>query len=393
VLRNGLTRSRGDLARNKVLVFRNRDAGGSWTGRTAHVQENIGAAPCGVSNLAGLTVQLPKFTSRTPPPKLASAPTHSSFHAQKKSALPVFYRQKGIGISGQPIGPDTLTSDMSRKTKPKLGQNFLIDHRAPLAIVAALGDLSTRTVLEIGSGHGVLTGLLAARCHRLVAIELDRALAAELTFRFRNHPNVTIHEADVLATDLASLIPPGQTADVIGNLPYYITSDILLKLFATSSRQIPPAQPILHRAVLMMQREVAERVAAHPGTRDFGLLSATAQMNAQVELLFTLPPEAFSPPPDVFSTVLRLHFAPRFTELDVDPTAFNAFLRICFAHKRKTLGNNLRAPGLSPDRLAKLWPASIPTDARAEALPLDSLATLFRSLRDHPAQPVRAAEI
>ena len=265
---------------------------------------------------------------------------------------------------------------MSKPRKPRLGQNFLIDERARLAVVDALGELSARTVLEIGPGHGAITDLLAPRCHRLVAIELDRALAAELTFRFRNQPHVQILNADVLVTDLPALIPPGETADVIGNLPYYITSDILLKLFANAAH--------LHRAVLMMQREVAERVAATPGTRDFGLLSATAQMNAEVELLFTLPPDSFSPPPDVFSTVIRLHVAPRFTELDVDPVAFDAFLRICFAQKRKTLHNNLRAAGLAPERLADLWPATIPRDARAEALNLELLAALFRNLRSHP---------
>ena len=267
---------------------------------------------------------------------------------------------------------------MPRQHKPKLGQNFLVDERAPHAIVAALGDLTGRTVIEIGPGHGVITRLLAPICERLVAIELDRALAAELTFHFRNQPHVQVVHADVLTTDLAALIPPGATADVIGNLPYYITSDILLKLFSTATGQSPPP---LRRAVLMMQREVAERVAATPGTRDFGLLSATAQMNAGVELLFTLPPEAFSPPPDVFSTVLRLTFHPRFAELDVDADGFIPFLRTCFAQKRKTLANNLRAAGLAPDRLTALWPAAIPPQARAEALPLESLATLYKLLR------------
>ncbi len=193
--------------------------------------------------------------------------------------------------------------------KPKLGQNFLVDDAARHAIVDALGDISQRTVIEIGPGHGALTEILAGRAKRLVACELDRALAAELTFRFRDQPHVQIVETDFLKTDLSTLIPAGETADVIGNLPYYITSDILLKLFAAGSAGL------IARAVLMMQREVADRVAASPGVRDYGLLSATAQMNAQVDALFTLPPSAFSPPPDVYSTVLRLEFAPRFAEL------------------------------------------------------------------------------
>ena len=261
---------------------------------------------------------------------------------------------------------------------PKLGQNFLVDDSARHAIVDALGDISKRTVLEIGPGHGAITDILAVRAHRLIAIELDRALAAELTFRFRDKPNVQIFEADVLKTDLLTLIHAGETADVIGNLPYYITSDILLQLFAAGS------VGRIARAVVMMQREVAERVAAQPGVRDYGLLSATAQMNAQVTNLFTLPPTAFSPPPDVFSTVLRLEFAPRFADLGVDPVGFDAFLRQCFSQKRKTLRNNLRSAGHSPEALTQTWPASIPEQARAEGLALEPMAEFYRALKALP---------
>jgi 16S rRNA (adenine1518-N6/adenine1519-N6)-dimethyltransferase len=125
---------------------------------------------------------------------------------------------------------------------------------------------------------------------------------------------------------------------------------------------------------------VADRVSATPGVRDYGLLSATAQMNAQVDNLFTLPPSAFSPPPDVYSTVLRLQFAPRFAELGIDATGFNNFLRQCFAQKRKTLQNNLRAAGYSLEELSAAWPANIPAQARAESLALEPMAELYRSL-------------
>lgn len=260
------------------------------------------------------------------------------------------------------------------KRKPKLGQNFLIDDAARHAIVDALGDVSNRTIIEVGPGHGAITEILADRCKRLIALELDAALAAELTFRFRNQPQVQIIETDVLKADVAALVPQGETADVIGNLPYYITSDILLKLFAAG------AAGLIARAVLMMQREVADRVSAAPGVRDYGLLSATAQMNAQVEHLFTLPPSAFSPPPEVYSTVLRLHFAPRFAELAVDAAGFDSFLKQSFAQKRKTLQNNLRAAGYSVEQLAAAWPESIPPQARAESLPLEQMAELYRSL-------------
>jgi 16S rRNA (adenine1518-N6/adenine1519-N6)-dimethyltransferase len=263
---------------------------------------------------------------------------------------------------------------MQMKRKPKFGQNFLVDDAARHAIVDALGDISKRTVIEIGPGRGAITEVLAGRCRRLIALELDRALAAELTFRFRDQPQVQIVEGDVLKADLRALVPDGETADVVGNLPYYITSDILLQLFAAGSAGL------ILRAVLMMQREVADRVSAAPGVRDYGLLSATAQMNAEVDNLFTLPPSAFSPPPDVYSTVLRLQFAPRFAELGVDASGFNNFLRRCFAQKRKTLQNNLRAAGYSIEELSAAWPAGIAAQARAESLALEPMAELYRSL-------------
>jgi len=260
------------------------------------------------------------------------------------------------------------------KRKPKLGQNFLVDDRARHAIVDALGDVSQRTVIEIGPGRGAITEILAPRCGRLIALELDRELAPQLAHRFRDQPQVRIIETDVLKADFAELIPPGETADVIGNLPYYITSDILLKLFAAG------AASLLGRAVVMMQREVADRVSASPGVRDYGLLSATTQLNAQVERLFDLPPSAFSPPPEVYSTVLRLHFAPRFVTLGVDPANFDTFLKKSFAQKRKTLENNLRAAGYTSEQLASRWPGSIPRQARAESLGLEAMAELYCAL-------------
>jgi 16S rRNA (adenine1518-N6/adenine1519-N6)-dimethyltransferase len=262
--------------------------------------------------------------------------------------------------------------------KPKLGQNFLIDESACVRIAESLGDTRARTVVEIGPGHGAITDLLAPRCARLHCIEFDPALARELEFRFRNSPHVTIHHADILRTDLAAMSPLEATErsafDVVGNLPYYITSDILLHLFAAARTGA------LARAVLMMQREVAERIAAAPGSSDYGALSAFTQLHAHVTNLFTLPPNAFSPPPDVYSTVLRLDFAPRFTALGVAPEGFNAFLRSTFAQKRKTLANNLRVAGYSSAQLTAAWPSGIPTQARAEAVPLEAMAELYRAL-------------
>ena len=258
--------------------------------------------------------------------------------------------------------------------KPKLGQNFLVDDGARHRIADALGNVSDRTVIEIGPGHGAITTILAGRAKKLICIELDRSLVPELQFKFRNHPNVEVVEADILKTDITALLPAGEKALVIGNLPYYITSDILFHLCRH--------EDAIELAVVMMQREVAERVAATPGHREFGLLSVTVQMHADVANVFTLPPEAFDPPPEVYSTVLRMRFAPRFAELGIaDPIAFDRFLKICFQQKRKTLSNNLRAGGYSASEITQACERSgVSASARAEALSLMEFAGLFRAL-------------
>lgn len=258
-------------------------------------------------------------------------------------------------------------------TKPKLGQNFLNDSSASLAIAEALGDISNTTVLEIGPGKGAITKLLAARAHRLIAVELDPFLAQQLQRNYPESDAVRILSQDILTTDLSALDPNKKLA-VIGNLPYYITSQILLHLFEHHAA--------IDRAVLMVQREVADRLAARPGSRDYGLLTATTQLYAVVDSLFTLPPTAFSPPPDVYSTVVRLTFHPRFEELCVDSATFIPFLRKSFAQKRKTLANNLRFAGYEPAALAAAFAeADIPAGIRAEALPLEAAARLFSVVR------------
>jgi len=171
----------------------------------------------------------------------------------------------------------------------------------------------------------------------------------------------------------AAAAQAGQPLLVFGNLPYYITSQILLKLAASHTA--------LDRAVLMVQREVADRITAAPGSRDYGLLSVTVQLHGPATNLFTLPPSAFSPPPDVHSSVFRWRFAPRFAELEVDEVSFLPFIRKVFAQKRKTLSNNLRAAGFNPTAISSaLTLAAIDPRARAEQLPIETLASLWRAL-------------
>jgi 16S rRNA (adenine1518-N6/adenine1519-N6)-dimethyltransferase len=159
----------------------------------------------------------------------------------------------------------------------------------------------------------------------------------------------------------------------VGNLPYYITSDILLHLVRHHAA--------FDRAMLMVQREVAERVAASPGTRDYGVLSATMQLYGTVELLFTLPPTAFAPPPEVYSSVFRFRVHPRFEELGVTAETFLPFIRASFAQKRKTWANNLRSAGYKSHEIAAaLEAAGLDASVRAEAVDLPHMARVFQAL-------------
>lgn len=270
-------------------------------------------------------------------------------------------------------------------TKPKLGQHFLVSDEAAMRIVDALGDVSQGTVLEIGPGRGILTSLLARRARRLIAVELDRVLAAQLRLKFGMARNVEIIEADILAVDFDSLFGPKpgmgrpgielkpESVKVVGNLPYYITSDILLRLFDFAK--------YFESAVIMVQREVADRLAAEPRGSEYGLLSATAQLYARVENLFTLPPGAFAPPPKVYSSVLRLTMDPQQEKLGVAGDGFVDFLKLSFAQKRKTLWNNLKAAYDEPRLKRALAAAGVKATARAETLTLEESAAVYRGLR------------
>ena len=268
--------------------------------------------------------------------------------------------------------------------KPKLGQHFLNDSSVAMRIVEALGDLSQSSALEIGPGKGALTSLLARRARRLIAIETDRVLAAQLRMHFSLASNVEIIEGDILSIDLDSLLGPKpgstrpgldvapQKVHAVGNLPYFITSDILLRLFEY--------RKYFETIVLMVQKEVADRLAAKSGNSEYGLLSATAQLYSRVEKLFAVPSGAFSPPPKVQSAVVRLTITPHLEKLGVDETAFVSFLKLSFGQKRKTLWNNLKTRYPSGELTHAMTRAKIKSTARAEELSLEESARLFRAL-------------
>jgi 16S rRNA (adenine1518-N6/adenine1519-N6)-dimethyltransferase len=272
----------------------------------------------------------------------------------------------------------------AQRKRPKLGQHFLADRHSAERIVDALGDVSEKTVVEIGPGRGALTQILAERAHRLIAIELDRVLAAQLRMLFGRFGNVEIIEGDILSIDFSTVLGPRpgmnhpgivhvpEKARLVGNLPYFITSDILLHLFQYHQ--------YFETVVIMVQEEVADRIAARAGVRDYGLLSATVQLYAKVEKLFSLPPGAFNPAPKVHSAVLRLTISPQMDRLRVPEQEFLEFLKLSFGQKRKTLANNLKSRFDTRSLAAALKKAGLQPGVRAEAVSLEKMAALFRGL-------------
>ncbi|MGA2985446.1 MAG: 16S rRNA (adenine(1518)-N(6)/adenine(1519)-N(6))-dimethyltransferase RsmA [Terriglobia bacterium] len=256
--------------------------------------------------------------------------------------------------------------------RPKLGQHFLHDQRYRSRILEALPLEACDVVFEIGPGRGAMTGLLAERARKVIAIEIDRALAQGLKEDF---PYVEIILADVLRVDFAALCREQgiKQGFVFGNLPYYITSPILHHLFAQRDS--------IRSMGLLMQSEVAERVTAAPGTRDYGYLTVAAQLYSQPLTAFTVPPGAFSPAPKVLSALVTFQMKARF-ELWTRATGdkFLGFVKRCFAQKRKNLLNNLVGFYLRDRIVQALEEAHKSVNLRAEQLSLEELAGVFERL-------------
>lgn len=238
--------------------------------------------------------------------------------------------------------------------------------------------------IEIGAGHGEMTSLLARQARHLIAIELDPRLLPRLRERTASLPNITVVAGDILTLDLAELAGH-QRFRVYGNLPYYITSPIVHRLLEHAD--------LLDAAHLVVQLEVAARIAARPGSRDYGYLSAFTQFYAQAEILLRIPPGAFQPPPKVQSALLALRPPGERRLLGVeDEPGFMDFLKVCFAHKRKTLRNNLRAVVTQAEAGAALRGSGIAENARAEQIGLPQFARLFSAIGNPAEQTSTPAE-
>jgi 16S rRNA (adenine1518-N6/adenine1519-N6)-dimethyltransferase len=247
----------------------------------------------------------------------------------------------------------------------RLGQHFL---RAPSVerLLRAVAPERDDVFLEIGPGRGALTLPLAARCRRVVAVEIDRTLAGRL--RERAPANVEIVEGDALRVDLSALVPEG--GRLAGNLPYYVSSPLLRRILDLRER--------LRDAHVMLQDEVAQRVAARPGSREYGILSVLFALWTDVSIPLRFPPGAFEPPPKVGSALLRARFLADARAEVVDPKAFETLLKKAFARRRRTLENNLRDS--YPNLNHHLRLLNLAGSRRAETLSVGEFAELARVL-------------
>jgi 16S rRNA (adenine1518-N6/adenine1519-N6)-dimethyltransferase len=260
----------------------------------------------------------------------------------------------------------------------RLGQHFLNDQQVLAAIADALELRGDETVVEIGPGRGALTKHLVGRARRLVLIELDRALAANLRQDLAGDETIEVVEADVLDSDIAALA--GGPYVLVGNVPYYITTPIIF-------HALRPPMPL--RAVFLVQQEVAERMAADADSEAYGALSVTIQALTEPELLLHVPPRAFTPAPKVHSAVVRMR--PRATPLVPPETApgFQAFVQSYFGMRRKQLGTIVRAlEGVGSDRAREILEAGgWDPKARPETISPAEFARLYATLRTPGGPP------
>jgi 16S rRNA (adenine1518-N6/adenine1519-N6)-dimethyltransferase len=260
------------------------------------------------------------------------------------------------------------------RARRRLGQHFLADRRAVRRIIEALDPSPGEPVLEIGPGRGALTSDLVRAAGRIAAVELDSDLAAALGARFPTG-SLALFERDILLLELKEVAEalgfasPAPLA-VVGNLPYGISKPVAAKLVAE--------RDAVSRAVLMFQREVASRLVARPGTKDYGPLTILVGRAYRVESLFDLPPSSFRPRPAVVSTVTRWERLPAGKLPPAIEPALRDALSACFAHRRQTLLNNLRAalPGGADEARALLARAALDPGLRAEAVPPEGFLDL-----------------
>jgi 16S rRNA (adenine1518-N6/adenine1519-N6)-dimethyltransferase len=260
--------------------------------------------------------------------------------------------------------------------RPRLGQHFLATEGYRQRIVRALALRPDDLVVEIGPGRGAMTELLAERARRVVGIELDAKLATELREKHGENSNIEIVQADILATDLDALCRRHHSMRcfVFGNLPYYITSPILHHLMNAAS--------VIRGMALLVQREVAERLIAKPGSRHYGYLTVVVQLHSEPRMVLKVPPGAFRPPPKIHSALVEFVMRPKYPDWsEAQRAPFLEFIKACFAQKRKSLVNNLGSTYGRERVLTALERLRLPAPARAEELSVEQFVELSKLLR------------
>ena len=257
------------------------------------------------------------------------------------------------------------------RASKRLGQNFLVDRGVVQGIVDAAELSRADTVLEIGPGIGTLTQGLAETGARVVAVELDKKLPAVLAETLKGYDNVTIVPGDILKLNIMETLglPAGERFKVVANLPYYITTPIIMTLL---EQRLP-----IERLVTMVQKEVAVRMTARPGSKDYGALSIAVQYFTVPRMVMDVPPRSFLPAPEVTSAVIACHVQDVPTVRPTDEKLFFRLVRAAFMQRRKTLLNALTGAGLSKEMSrAGLLAAGIAENMRGEQLSLADFARL-----------------
>ena len=264
--------------------------------------------------------------------------------------------------------------------RKSLGQNFLLDLNLTERIARVAGRLDGVTVVEVGPGPGGLTrALLAEGAAHVVAIERDERCLAALAEVSAHYPGrLTVVAADALAVDMPSLVPAGSRAVVVANLPYNIATPLLVGWLRSE-----PWPPWFASLSLMFQREVAERIVARPGGKNYGRLGVLAGWRAEATIEFDVPPRAFTPPPKVTSSVV--HLRPRAHPLACDPAVLERVVAAAFGQRRKMLRQSLRSLGVDPALL--LAAAGIEGTRRAEEIDVAGFVALANAAAALPVSP------
>jgi 16S rRNA (adenine1518-N6/adenine1519-N6)-dimethyltransferase len=300
---------------------------------------------------------------------------------QSTGSIPTASPRPRVPASPRPsLHPSSFILHASKRPSKALGQNFLVNRGVVERIIAALAPRGDETIIEIGPGQGALTAALIEQAGRVVAIEFDRQLIPVLNEQFAACVNFKLIEADALDTDFCAVIQPALKARIVANLPYNISTAILQRLIQQ--------RECLNEMVLMLQREVVDRITAKPGSTERGFLTVLVEAYCEVEKLFDVAPGSFRPVPKVWSSVICLR--PRANAaIEVgNEDLFRSVVSAGFAQRRKTILNNLRnAPGALRDLIKRhggasiiLCEAGIPLQRRAETLTLPEWSGLIRLL-------------